>query len=93
MGVVESIPAAKVSQLVNASGADLVLSDLLNSKNGGRPVYPVHFLCPQYHTVIIHCEKVLTSSSFSYKSCCVSEQLQNSALQVITLSNVKKKCV
>lgn len=92
MGVVEGIPAAEVSQLVNASGADLVLSDLLNSENGGRPVYPVRLLCPRYHTVVVHCEKVLTSSSFSCKSCCVSEQLQNSALQVITLSNVKK-CV
>ncbi|XP_070785772.1 solute carrier family 3 member 2a [Enoplosus armatus] len=35
MGVVESISAVEVSQLVNTSGVDLVLSDLLSSKNAG----------------------------------------------------------
>ncbi len=36
MGVVESVTAAEVSQIVNASGVDLLLSDLLNNKSGGR---------------------------------------------------------
>ncbi|XP_070710776.1 amino acid transporter heavy chain SLC3A2-like [Pempheris klunzingeri] len=35
MGVVESISAAEVSQLINTTGVDLLLSDLLSSKNGG----------------------------------------------------------
>ncbi|XP_039997428.1 solute carrier family 3 member 2a [Xiphias gladius] len=35
MGVVEEISPAEVSQLVNTSGVDLILSDLLSSKNGG----------------------------------------------------------
>ncbi|XP_073330512.1 amino acid transporter heavy chain SLC3A2-like [Pagrus major] len=35
MGAVENISAAELSQLVNTSGVDLVLSDLLSSKNGG----------------------------------------------------------
>ncbi|KAM4536579.1 amino acid transporter heavy chain SLC3A2-like [Odontesthes bonariensis] len=35
MGVVENISAPEVSQLVNSSGVDLVLSDLLSSKNEG----------------------------------------------------------
>ncbi|XP_068569612.1 solute carrier family 3 member 2a [Cebidichthys violaceus] len=35
MGVVEGISAAGVSRLVNASDVDLVLSDLLSTKNGG----------------------------------------------------------
>lgn len=36
MGVVEGASASEVSQLINASGVDLVLSDLLSSNNGGR---------------------------------------------------------
>lgn len=35
MGVVESASAAEVSELVNTTGVDLVLSDLLGSTNGG----------------------------------------------------------
>ncbi|RVE60586.1 hypothetical protein OJAV_G00182620 [Oryzias javanicus] len=35
MGVVEGASASEVSQLINASGVDLVLSDLLSSNNGG----------------------------------------------------------
>lgn len=35
MGVVKGISASGVSQLVNTSGVDLVLSDLLSSINGG----------------------------------------------------------
>ncbi|XP_038587180.1 solute carrier family 3 member 2a isoform X1 [Micropterus salmoides] len=35
MGVVEGITAENVSHLVNSSGVDLVLSDLLSSKKGG----------------------------------------------------------
>lgn len=35
MGVVESISATEVSQLVNTTGVDLVLSDLLSSKTAG----------------------------------------------------------
>lgn len=35
MGVVEGISAEEMSQLVNTSGVDLVLSDLLISNNGG----------------------------------------------------------
>uniref|UniRef100_A0A8D3B6W9 Glycosyl hydrolase family 13 catalytic domain-containing protein n=1 Tax=Scophthalmus maximus TaxID=52904 RepID=A0A8D3B6W9_SCOMX len=35
MGVTVGASAAEVSQLVNISGVDLVLSDLLSSKNGG----------------------------------------------------------
>lgn len=35
MGVVEGISATEVSQLVNTSGVDLVLSDLLSIKKGG----------------------------------------------------------
>ncbi|KAM8748220.1 solute carrier family 3 member 2a [Acanthopagrus schlegelii] len=35
MGAVENRSAADVSQLVNTTGVDLVLSDLLSSKNGG----------------------------------------------------------
>ncbi|XP_075943030.1 solute carrier family 3 member 2a isoform X2 [Anarhichas minor] len=35
MGVVEGISADAVSQLVNTTGVDLVLSDLLSTKNGG----------------------------------------------------------
>lgn len=35
MGVVQNISAAEVSQLVNTTGVDLVLSDLLSKKNGG----------------------------------------------------------
>ena len=38
MGAVENRSAADVSQLVNTTGVDLVLSDLLSSKNGGRLV-------------------------------------------------------
>lgn len=46
MGVVESISAAQVSQLVNASGVDLLLSDLINSKSGGRLECPVSpYMC------------------------------------------------
>lgn len=36
MGVVENASADAVSQLVNDSGVDLVLSNLLGSKKGGR---------------------------------------------------------
>ncbi|KAI3376515.1 hypothetical protein L3Q82_016964, partial [Scortum barcoo] len=36
MGAVGGISAAEVSQLVNASGVDLLLSDLLSSKSGGE---------------------------------------------------------
>ncbi|XP_024144275.1 solute carrier family 3 member 2a [Oryzias melastigma] len=35
MGVVQGASASEVSQLINASGVDLVLSDLLSSNNGG----------------------------------------------------------
>lgn len=35
MGVVESITPEEVSQLVNTSGVDLILSDLLSVQNGG----------------------------------------------------------
>ncbi|KAG8006235.1 4F2 cell-surface antigen heavy chain [Nibea albiflora] len=35
MGVVEGISAAEVSQLINTTGTDVVLSDLLSSKTGG----------------------------------------------------------
>ncbi|XP_072232559.1 solute carrier family 3 member 2a [Leuresthes tenuis] len=35
MGVIENLSAPEVSQLVNSSGVDLVLSDLLSSKNEG----------------------------------------------------------
>lgn len=35
MGVAEGFSAAEVSQLVNTSGVDLVLSDLLSTKKGG----------------------------------------------------------
>jgi len=35
MGVVEGISATEISQLVNTSGVDLVLSDLLNTNKGG----------------------------------------------------------
>ncbi|XP_041841734.1 solute carrier family 3 member 2a [Melanotaenia boesemani] len=36
MGVVEGISALNISQLVNSSGADLVLSDLLSTKKEGK---------------------------------------------------------
>ncbi|XP_071333854.1 solute carrier family 3 member 2a [Trachinotus anak] len=36
IGVVESRSAAEVSQLVNTTGVDLVVSDLLSSGNGGK---------------------------------------------------------
>ncbi|KAM3591233.1 uncharacterized protein V6R79_025136 [Siganus canaliculatus] len=36
MGVVKNLPAADLSQLVNTSGVDLVLSDLLSSKSNGK---------------------------------------------------------
>ncbi|XP_071750356.1 solute carrier family 3 member 2a [Centroberyx gerrardi] len=35
MGVVEGISASEVSLLLNTSGVDLILSDLLSTKNGG----------------------------------------------------------
>lgn len=41
IGAVENGSAADVSQLVNTTGVDLVLSDLLSSKNGGRLLCPV----------------------------------------------------
>lgn len=43
MGVVEGLSAANVSLLANTTGVDLILSDLLNSKDGGRLVFTV---CP-----------------------------------------------
>lgn len=36
MGVVEGVPAAEVSQLINTTGVDIILSDLLSSKTGGK---------------------------------------------------------
>ncbi|XP_026155072.1 4F2 cell-surface antigen heavy chain [Mastacembelus armatus] len=36
MGVVEHVTAAQVSQLVNSSGVDLIISDLLNNNSGGQ---------------------------------------------------------
>lgn len=36
MGVVEGVSAAEVSQLINTTGVDIILSDLLSSKTGGR---------------------------------------------------------
>lgn len=38
MGVVNSISADEVSQLVNVSGVDLILSDLLSRNTEGRPL-------------------------------------------------------
>lgn len=35
MGAVEHKSAAELSQLVNTTGIDLILSDLLNNKSGG----------------------------------------------------------
>ncbi|XP_010752290.3 solute carrier family 3 member 2a [Larimichthys crocea] len=35
MGVVEGVSAADVSQLINTTGVDIILSDLLSSKTGG----------------------------------------------------------
>lgn len=48
MGVVQSISAAEVSQLINTTGVDLILSDLLSKKNGGRPECPVCPVIPVY---------------------------------------------
>lgn len=36
MGVVKNVSATKASQLLNSSGVDLLLSDLVNNKIGGR---------------------------------------------------------
>lgn len=36
IGVVEKTPAPAVSQLLNTSGVDVILTDLLSSTNGGR---------------------------------------------------------
>lgn len=35
MGVVKNVSATKASQLLNSSGVDLLLSDLVNNKIGG----------------------------------------------------------
>lgn len=36
MGVVKGVSPVEISQLLNTSGADLVLSDLLSAKGQGR---------------------------------------------------------
>lgn len=46
MGVVKGISAEDVSQLVNTTGVDLVLSDLLGSKKGGK--------CLHYFAILAH---------------------------------------
>ena len=43
MGVVENISAAEGSQLVNTTGVDLVVSDLLSKQNGGMLESPKLF--------------------------------------------------
>jgi len=46
MGVVKGISAEDVSQLVNTTGVDLVLSDLLGSEKGGK--------CLHYFAILAH---------------------------------------
>lgn len=36
MGVVKNVPAREVSQLLNTSGVDLLLTDLVSTKTEGR---------------------------------------------------------
>ncbi|XP_041821019.1 solute carrier family 3 member 2a [Chelmon rostratus] len=47
MGVVEGLSAANVSLLANTTGVDLILSDLLNSKDGGVRIKAMDTLSSQ----------------------------------------------
>uniref|UniRef100_UPI0037E949A2 solute carrier family 3 member 2a n=1 Tax=Semicossyphus pulcher TaxID=241346 RepID=UPI0037E949A2 len=51
MGVVNNMSAAEVSQLVNTTGVDLVLSDLLSSKQGKERIRAMDILNSQQRSV------------------------------------------
>lgn len=62
MGVAEGVSAAEVSRLVNTTGVDLLLSDLLSTKSGGRmDCWIISIQSP-----INHCSLLLLHANVAY---------------------------
>lgn len=69
MGVVKNVSATKASQLLNSSGVDLLLSDLVNNKIGGSFFFSFFFFFSPFFQMFLFSH--LTGGNFIPKLKCV----------------------